>query len=52
MEVNITQEEIISRVETAAKQANAYTFIMTFPLKFQQDVGGNGIALSGVRQIL
>ncbi len=38
-----TEEEIID----AAKQANAYDFIMSFPDKFETRVGDRGIQLSG-----
>lgn len=40
---NASEEEIIS----AAKQANAYDFIMSFPDKFETRVGDRGIQLSG-----
>jgi ABC-type multidrug transport system fused ATPase/permease subunit len=40
---NATQEEIL----TAAKQANAYHFIESFPEKFETIVGERGIKLSG-----
>lgn len=40
---NATEEEIIE----AAKQANAYDFIMSFPDKFNTIVGDRGIQLSG-----
>jgi ABC-type multidrug transport system fused ATPase/permease subunit len=40
---NATEEEIIE----AAKQANAYDFIMSFPDKFETMVGDRGIQLSG-----
>lgn len=38
-----TEEEVIE----AAKQANAYDFIMSFPDKFETRVGDRGIQLSG-----
>lgn len=38
-----TEEEVIE----AAKQANAYDFIMSFPQKFETIVGDRGIQLSG-----
>lgn len=40
---NATPEEVIE----AAKQANAYDFIMSFPDKFETLVGDRGIQLSG-----
>ncbi|MES2763563.1 MAG: ABC transporter ATP-binding protein [Bacteroidota bacterium] len=40
---NATEEEVIE----AAKQANAYDFIMSFPDKFETLVGDRGIQLSG-----
>lgn len=40
---NATEEEVIN----AAKQANAYDFIMSFPDKFETRVGDRGIQLSG-----
>ncbi len=40
---NATEEEVIE----AAKQANAYDFIMSFPDKFNTIVGDRGIQLSG-----
>lgn len=40
---NATEAEIID----AAKQANAYDFIMSFPEKFETRVGDRGIQLSG-----
>ena len=40
---NATDEEVID----AAKQANAYDFIMSFPEKFETRVGDRGIQLSG-----
>lgn len=40
---NATDEEVIE----AAKQANAYDFIMSFPEKFETRVGDRGIQLSG-----
>lgn len=40
---NATEEEVID----AAKQANAYDFIMSFPEKFETRVGDRGIQLSG-----
>lgn len=40
---NATDEEVIN----AAKQANAYDFIMSFPEKFETRVGDRGIQLSG-----
>ncbi len=40
---NATDDEIID----AAKQANAYEFIMSFPEKFETRVGDRGIQLSG-----
>lgn len=40
---NATEEEIID----AARQANAYDFIMSFPDKFETRVGDRGIQLSG-----
>ncbi len=40
---NATKEEVIA----AAKQANAYDFIMSFPDKFETRVGDRGIQLSG-----
>lgn len=40
---NATEEELIQ----AAKQANAYDFIMSFPDKFETRVGDRGIQLSG-----
>jgi len=40
---NASEEEIIS----AARQANAYDFIMSFPDKFETRVGDRGIQLSG-----
>lgn len=40
---NATEDEIIA----AAKQANAYDFIMSFPDKFETRVGDRGIQLSG-----
>ncbi len=40
---NATDDEIIA----AAKQANAYEFIMSFPDKFETRVGDRGIQLSG-----
>jgi ABC-type multidrug transport system fused ATPase/permease subunit len=41
--VDATQEEVIE----AAKKANAYDFIMSFPEKFDTLVGDRGIQLSG-----
>jgi len=41
--VNATEEELIE----AARQANAYDFIMEFPAKFETLVGDRGIQLSG-----
>ena len=41
--VNATEEEVIA----AAKQANAYDFIMSFPEKMETLVGDRGIQLSG-----
>ena len=41
--INATDEEVIA----AAKQANAYEFIMSFPEKFETRVGDRGIQLSG-----
>jgi ABC-type multidrug transport system fused ATPase/permease subunit len=40
---NATEAEVIE----AAKQANAYDFIMSFPEKFETRVGDRGIQLSG-----
>lgn len=40
---NATEEELMA----AAKQANAYDFIMSFPDKFETRVGDRGIQLSG-----
>ncbi len=40
---NATEEEVIE----AARQANAYDFIMSFPDKFETLVGDRGIQLSG-----
>jgi ABC-type multidrug transport system fused ATPase/permease subunit len=40
---NATEEEVID----AARQANAYDFIMSFPDKFETLVGDRGIQLSG-----
>lgn len=40
---NATDEEVVN----AAKQANAYDFIMSFPEKFETRVGDRGIQLSG-----
>ena len=40
---NATEEEVMN----AAKQANAYDFIMSFPDKFETLVGDRGIQLSG-----
>ena len=47
VETHLTDGDIQIRVEEAAKQANAYNFIMNFPLKFNTEVGGNGLSLSG-----
>ena len=44
---NLTPEDIKSRVEKAAKQANAHQFIMSFPDNYHTDVGSNGSLLSG-----
>ncbi|XP_057689868.1 ATP-dependent translocase ABCB1-like [Corythoichthys intestinalis] len=41
--IDVTQEEI----ETAAKEANAYDFIMTLPDKFETLVGDRGTQMSG-----
>lgn len=41
--INASDEEVIA----AAKQANAYEFIMSFPEKFETRVGDRGIQLSG-----
>lgn len=40
---NVTQEQ----VETAAKTANAYDFIMSLPDGFQTNIGDRGLSLSG-----
>jgi ATP-binding cassette subfamily B protein len=41
--VNASEEEVIE----AAKKANAYDFIMSFPEQFETLVGDRGIQLSG-----
>ena len=40
-------DQFLEKIETAAKLANAYDFIQELPLKFDTDVGSNGVALSG-----
>eukprot|EP01035_Chromulina_nebulosa_P018834 gene18834-24615_t len=44
---SLSPETLHDMVVTAAKQANAHEFIMSFPDGYQTDVGSNGIAMSG-----
>lgn len=43
----VTDQDIMDRVEQAAKDANAHNFIMEFPDGYQTDVGEGGSMLSG-----
>lgn len=47
LEPDLTDKDIQTRIEEAAKLANAHDFIMSFPDGYMTDVGGNGLSMSG-----